>query len=155
MVASFALSEAEAGSDAAALQLRAEPDGDGWRLTGEKTWISNAPEADLYTVFARTTPDARARGITAFVVAGDAAGLTGEHLDMLAPHALGRLSFDGVRVGRPTCWARWTPASRSRCAPWTCCVPASVPSRWAWPRPRWRPRWPTPPGGRPSAARWQ
>lgn len=99
VVASFALSEAEAGSDAAALRLRAEPDGDGWRLTGEKTWISNAPEADVYTVFARTTPDARARGITAFVVAGDAPGLTGEHLDMLAPHALGRLVFDGVRVG--------------------------------------------------------
>jgi acyl-CoA dehydrogenase len=98
VVASFALSEAEAGSDAAALQLRAEPDGDGWRLTGEKTWISNAPEADVYTVFARTTPDARARGITAFVVPGDAAGLGGEHLDMLAPHALGRLTFDGVRV---------------------------------------------------------
>ncbi|MDQ1743776.1 MAG: acyl-CoA dehydrogenase [Pseudonocardiales bacterium] len=99
VVASFALSEDEAGSDAAALRLRAEPDGDGWRLTGEKTWISNAPEADVYTVFARTTPDARARGITAFVVAGDSAGLTGEHLDMLAPHALGRLVFDGVRVG--------------------------------------------------------
>jgi acyl-CoA dehydrogenase len=100
VIASFALSEAEAGSDAAALQLRAEPDGDGWRLTGEKTWISNAPEADVYTVFARTTADARARGITAFVVAGDSAGLTGEHLDMLAPHAIGRLVFDGVRVER-------------------------------------------------------
>jgi acyl-CoA dehydrogenase len=100
VVASFALSEAEAGSDAAALRLRAEPDGDGWRLSGEKTWISNAPEADVYTVFARTTADARARGITAFVVAGDAPGLTGEHLDMLAPHAIGRLVFDGVRVGR-------------------------------------------------------
>lgn len=100
VVASFALSEAEAGSDAAALQLRAEPDGDGWRLTGEKTWISNAPEADVYTVFARTTADARARGITAFVVDGGAPGLSGEPLDMLAPHALGRLIFDGVRVER-------------------------------------------------------
>ncbi|HEX4729064.1 MAG TPA: acyl-CoA dehydrogenase family protein, partial [Jatrophihabitans sp.] len=73
LVAAFALSEAEAGSDAAALQLRAEPDGDGWRLTGEKTWISNAPDADVYTVFARTA-DTRARGITAFVVPGDAPG---------------------------------------------------------------------------------
>ncbi|HEX8079372.1 MAG TPA: acyl-CoA dehydrogenase family protein [Jatrophihabitans sp.] len=100
VVASFALSEAEAGSDAAALRLRAEPDGDGWRLTGEKTWISNAPEADVYTVFARTTADARARGITAFVVDGGAPGLSGEQLDMLAPHALGRLIFDGVRVER-------------------------------------------------------
>jgi alkylation response protein AidB-like acyl-CoA dehydrogenase len=100
VIASFALSEAEAGSDAAALQLRAEADGNGWRLTGAKTWISNAPEADVYTVFARTTADARARGITAFVVAGNAPGLTGEHLDMLAPHAIGRLVFDGVRVER-------------------------------------------------------
>ena len=52
-VAAFALTEPEAGSDAAALALRAEPDGPGWRLTGEKIWISNAPEADFYTVFAR------------------------------------------------------------------------------------------------------
>jgi acyl-CoA dehydrogenase len=98
-VAAFALSEPEAGSDAAALQLQARPDGDGWRLHGEKTWISNAPEADVYTVFARTTPDARARGVTAFVVAGDTAGLGGEHLDMISPHPIGRLTFDGVRVG--------------------------------------------------------
>ena len=98
IVAAFALSEADAGSDAAALQLKAEPDGDGWRLTGEKTWISNAPEADVYTVFARTTPDTRAKGITAFVIDGNAAGLTGEHLDLLAPHAIGRLTFDGVRA---------------------------------------------------------
>jgi acyl-CoA dehydrogenase len=98
-VAAFALSEPQAGSDAAALSLRADPDGDGWRLTGEKMWISNAPEADVYTVFARSTPGARSRGITAFAVAGDSAGLTGEHLDMLSPHPIGRLVFDGVRVG--------------------------------------------------------
>lgn len=98
-VAAFALSEPEAGSDAAALRLQARPDGDGWRLHGEKIWISNAPEADVYTVFARTTPDARARGVTAFAVAGNAAGLGGEHLDMISPHPIGRLTFDGVRVG--------------------------------------------------------
>src|SRR5581483_8313852 len=96
-VAAFALSEPGAGSDAAALELAAEADGDGWRLTGEKTWISNAPEADVYTVFARTSP---ARGVTAFVVAGDAGGLSGEPIEMLAPHAIGRLVFDGVAVGR-------------------------------------------------------
>jgi acyl-CoA dehydrogenase len=67
-VAAFALTEPEAGSDAAALALRAEPDGTGWRLTGEKIWISNAPEADFYTVFARTMPGAGARGVSAFVV---------------------------------------------------------------------------------------
>jgi acyl-CoA dehydrogenase len=98
VVPAYALSEPGAGSDAAALALRAEPDGDGWRLHGEKTWISNAPEADVYSVFARTGGDG-ARGVTAFVVAGDAEGLGGEPLDMLAPHALGRLTFDGVRVG--------------------------------------------------------
>ncbi len=98
-VAAFALSEPNAGSDAAALELRAEPDGDGWRLTGEKIWISNAPDADIYTVFARTTPNARARGVTAFVVPGDSPGLSGEPLDMLSPHPIGRLVFDGVPVG--------------------------------------------------------
>ncbi|MDN5853252.1 MAG: acyl-CoA dehydrogenase family protein [Actinomycetia bacterium] len=99
VVAAFALSEPGAGSDAAALSLRAEPDGDGWLLYGEKAWISNAPDADVYAVFARTTPDTRARGVTAFAVDGDAAGLSGEHLDLLSPHAIGRLRFDGVRVG--------------------------------------------------------
>jgi acyl-CoA dehydrogenase len=99
-VAAFALTEPEAGSDAAALALRAEPDGDGWRLTGEKTWISNAPEADVYTVFARTTPGAGARGVSAFAVPGDRSGLRGEHLDMISPHPIGSLTFDGVRVGR-------------------------------------------------------
>jgi acyl-CoA dehydrogenase len=97
-VAAFALTEPGAGSDAAALSLRAEADGDGWRLSGEKLWISNAPDADVYTVFARTTPEAGARGVTAFAVAGHSSGLTGESLDMLSPHPIGRLSFDGVRV---------------------------------------------------------
>ena len=98
-VAGFALSEPDAGSDAAGLALRADRDTDGsWRLTGEKLWISNAPEADVYSVFARTTEGARARGVTAFVVAGDADGLSGEPLDMVAPHAIGGLVFDGVRV---------------------------------------------------------
>jgi len=99
-VAGFALSEPDAGSDAAALALAAEPDGDGWRLSGEKTWISNAPEADFYSVFARTTPAAGARGVTAFVVPGDAPGLSGEHLEMLSPHPIGRLIFDAVLVSR-------------------------------------------------------
>jgi acyl-CoA dehydrogenase len=97
-VAAFALTEPDAGSDAAALSLRADRDGDGWLLHGEKVWISNAPEADVYTVFARTTEGAGARGVTAFAVGGDAAGLSGEHLDLLSPHPIGRLHFDGVRV---------------------------------------------------------
>ncbi|MFE6753813.1 acyl-CoA dehydrogenase family protein [Streptomyces sp. NPDC057684] len=98
-VAAFALSEPGAGSDAAALALRAEPDGTGgWCLIGEKTWISNAPEADFYTVFARTAPDAGARGVTAFLVPADRPGLTGTPLDMLSPHPIGSLDFDAVPV---------------------------------------------------------
>lgn len=99
-VAAFALTEPDAGSDAAALSLAAEPDGDGWRLTGEKMWISNAPEADFYTVFARTTPGAGARGVSAFVVPGDRAGLSGEHLDLVSPHPIGTVTFNGVEVRR-------------------------------------------------------
>ncbi|MFD7625890.1 acyl-CoA dehydrogenase family protein [Streptomyces sp. NPDC059851] len=112
-VAAFALSEPGAGSDAAALALVAEADGPGgaagaragaasgrgWRLSGEKCWISNAPEADFYTVFARTGEAPGARGVTAFLVPADRPGLTGEALDMLSPHAIGRLVFDGVPVG--------------------------------------------------------
>jgi alkylation response protein AidB-like acyl-CoA dehydrogenase len=96
-VAAFALSEPESGSDPAALELKAERDGSGWRLSGTKTWISNAPEADVYTLFARTSPDG-ARGVTAFVVPGDARGLSGEPIEMLSPHAIGRLSLDAVHV---------------------------------------------------------
>ena len=99
VVAAFALSEPDAGSDAGSLSLRADRDGDSFRLTGTKTWISNAPEADVYTVFARTTADAGARGITAFAVPGESAGLAGEPLTLVAPHAIGRLEFDGVAVG--------------------------------------------------------
>ena len=100
VVPAFALSEPDAGSDAGALSLEARADGDGWTLHGAKTWISNAPDADVYTVFARTTPGAKARGVTAFAVAGDSPGLSGERLDMVAPHALGTVHFDGVRVSR-------------------------------------------------------
>ncbi|MFC8344100.1 acyl-CoA dehydrogenase family protein [Streptomyces sp. NPDC057280] len=98
-VAAFALSEPGAGSDAAALALTARPDGPGrWRLTGEKCWISNAPEADFYTVFARTGGAAGARGVTAFLVPADRPGLTGTALDMLSPHPIGALAFDAVPV---------------------------------------------------------
>jgi len=98
-VAAFALTEPEAGSDAAALSLQASPDGDGWRLTGEKKWISNAPHADVYSVFARTSDEPGASGVTGFVVAGDSPGLGGESLELVAPHAIGTVTFDDVQVG--------------------------------------------------------
>ncbi|MFZ3473543.1 acyl-CoA dehydrogenase family protein [Streptomyces sp. 4.24] len=102
-VAAFALSEPGAGSDAGALELEAVREERGgaplWRLSGSKCWISNAPEADFYTVFARTGEGPGAKGITAFLVPADRPGLTGEALDMLSPHPIGSLSFDGVPVG--------------------------------------------------------
>ena len=97
-VAAFALTEAGAGSDAAALETIAEPDGDGYRITGVKSYISNAPDADLASVFARTTHDAGARGVTAFAVPIGADGVSGETTDMISPHPLGRWVFDGVYV---------------------------------------------------------
>jgi alkylation response protein AidB-like acyl-CoA dehydrogenase len=97
-VAAFALTEERGGSDAANLEMKAEPADGGFRLTGTKKWISNAPDADLYTVFARTTPGAGARGITAFVLPGDAEGVGGEPLELLAPHAIGTLRLEGAFV---------------------------------------------------------
>jgi len=97
-VAAFALSEPGSGSDAASLSLAATPTDDGWKLSGEKIWISNAPEADFYSVFARTTADAGPRGVTAFLVPADRPGLGGEHLDMISPHPIGRVTFDDVPV---------------------------------------------------------
>ena len=94
----FALTEPDAGSDAAALALAATRDGDGFRLTGEKVFISNAPHAAVYTVFARTTEGAGARGITAFAVPGDSPGLAGEAQRLVSPHPIGRLRFDDVAV---------------------------------------------------------
>jgi acyl-CoA dehydrogenase len=96
-VAAFALSEPEAGSDAANLTLRAKRERGGFRLTGTKVWISNAPDADVYSVFARTSAGG-AKGITAFVVPRESEGLSGDHLELLAPHPIGRLHFDGVPV---------------------------------------------------------
>ncbi|HEV2780428.1 MAG TPA: acyl-CoA dehydrogenase family protein [Actinophytocola sp.] len=100
VAAAFALTEPDAGSDVASLTLQAVPDGDGFRLSGEKAFISNAPDADIYSVFARTTPDAGAKGITAFAVPGASEGLTGERITLVSPHPIGRLRFENVHVPR-------------------------------------------------------
>ncbi len=99
-IAAFALSEPEAGSDVAALATIAAPDGGShFRLAGEKTWISNGGIADHYVVFARTGEAPGARGLSAFMVDADTPGLTVvERIEVIAPHPLARLSFDGVRV---------------------------------------------------------
>ncbi len=99
-IAAFALSEPEAGSDVAAIATTATPDGpDHVRLDGVKTWISNGGIADHYVVFARTGEAPGARGLSAFMVDADAPGLTIEQrIDVIAPHPLATLRFEGCRV---------------------------------------------------------
>jgi alkylation response protein AidB-like acyl-CoA dehydrogenase len=75
----FALTEPEAGSDAASLRTRAEPDGEGWRLTGAKQWITNAAHAGTLLVFARTDREAPgARGVSAFILDAEHVRVTRE-----------------------------------------------------------------------------
>jgi acyl-CoA dehydrogenase len=99
-IAAFALSEPEAGSDVAATRTTATPDGpDHVRIDGEKTWISNGGIADAYVVFARSGEGPGAKGLSAYLVEADNPGLRiAERIDVIAPHPLARLSFEGCRV---------------------------------------------------------
>lgn len=98
-IAAFALSEPDAGSDVAALACAARPDGGDYVLDGEKTWISNGGIADFYVVFARTGEAPGARGISAFVVDRDTPGFSiAERIEVIAPHPLARLRFEGCRL---------------------------------------------------------
>jgi len=100
-LAAFCLSEPEAGSDVAGLQLLAEKDGGDYILNGAKCWITNGGEAGLYTVFATLDRSARHKGICAFVLPGDAPGLSpGKKEDKMGQRASDTrvLHFDGVRV---------------------------------------------------------
>jgi acyl-CoA dehydrogenase len=99
-IAAFALSEPEAGSDVAALATTAVPDGpDHVRIAGSKTFISNGGIADHYVVFARSGEAPGARGLSAFVVDAGTAGLRiAERIDVIAPHPLATLQFEGCRV---------------------------------------------------------
>lgn len=96
-IAAFALTEPTAGSDPAGMKLAAAREGDGYRLSGVKTFISNAGIADVYVVFARTAGgDTDAH--TAFIVPGDAPGLRIEPIELISPHPIGTVHFDSVRV---------------------------------------------------------
>ena len=98
-IAGFALTEPASGSDVAATATVAERVPDGWRLTGEKTWISNGGIADVYVVFARSGEAPRARGLSAFLMPADVAGLSVvERLHTVAPHPLARLRLDAVKL---------------------------------------------------------
>ncbi len=99
-IAAFALSEADAGSDAGAMTTLATQGKEGaqgtqgWTINGSKTWISNGGIADFYVTFAKTNPAAGTRGITAFIVDATAPGLdSSEHIAVMAPHPLATLQF--------------------------------------------------------------
>jgi alkylation response protein AidB-like acyl-CoA dehydrogenase len=98
-MAAFAMTEPGAGSDVAAIGTTARRDGDGYVIDGEKTLISNAGIADFYIVFATTSPAEARRGISAFLLEAGTPGLrfAGAQVPS-APHPLGRLLFEGVRV---------------------------------------------------------
>jgi len=101
MVGAYALSEAGSGSDAFALACRATQEADAWVLEGQKLWITNGNEADLFLVFATVDPEAGYKGITAFLVERGAEGFTvGKKEDKLGIRASSttELVFDGVRI---------------------------------------------------------
>jgi acyl-CoA dehydrogenase len=98
-ICGFALTEPEAGSDAAAISASARRDGDVFVLDGTKTWISNGGIADHYVVFARSGEAPGARGLSALIVDADTPGLDiAARLEAIAPHPLATLRFEGVRV---------------------------------------------------------
>ena len=112
LIAAFALSEPNAGSDVAAMSTTARRDGDGWVLDGAKTWISNGGLADRYVVFARSDASQRgegkegaatgrgSKGISAFLVDADTPGLdASERIPVIAPHPLATVRFTNCRIG--------------------------------------------------------
>ncbi|MBV8759513.1 MAG: acyl-CoA dehydrogenase family protein [Deltaproteobacteria bacterium] len=97
-IAAFALTEPEAGSDVAAIQTRAAPTSDGYRLDGDKLFISNLGLADHAVVVASTEPELGARGLTAFWLPLSTAGVTVQPLAATAPHPIGALQLRGAIV---------------------------------------------------------
>ncbi|MEW6208622.1 MAG: acyl-CoA dehydrogenase family protein [Acidobacteriota bacterium] len=99
MIAAFAITEPDAGSDVSAIKTTARRDGANYVLNGRKTFISNAGLADFYTVFAKTDMEKGTKGISAFVVERDAPGFSFEgRIDLIAPHPIGTIAFDDCKI---------------------------------------------------------
>jgi butyryl-CoA dehydrogenase len=106
VIGAFALSEANAGSDAANQEATARPDGDGYLISGTKVWVANAEVAEVAIVFASTDAAARSRGVSAFLVPLASKGITrGRRQDSLGVRGLGCMDmvFDNVKVGADSC----------------------------------------------------
>ena len=107
-ISAFALTEPGSGSDVAATSTTAQRVPGGWRINGEKTWISNGGIADVYVLFARTGEAPGAKGLSAFLMPADTQGLSvTERLDTIAPHPLATLRMtdmvlpEGALIGKP------------------------------------------------------
>jgi len=100
-IGAFCLTEPGAGSDAAAITTRATRDSQGWRLDGDKAWVTNGAVAGILSVYAQTDPAQGSRGIACLMVEGEAEGLSREPAyDLMGGHAMGTagLRFAGCRV---------------------------------------------------------
>ena len=101
MIAGFALSEPDAGSDVAAMNSKAFSTTEGWKVNGEKSWISNGGIADYYTFFAKTSDQPGSGGISAFLLKADNPGLSiAERQEVMAPHPLARLQLKDAELSR-------------------------------------------------------
>jgi alkylation response protein AidB-like acyl-CoA dehydrogenase len=101
-IGAFALTEPGSGSDAGSLRTTAEPDGDGWVITGSKQWITNGSRAGTFVLFARTDPGtAGARGVSCFLLDAEHVRVTREEEKLgLNSSATSDLAIEGARVGR-------------------------------------------------------
>jgi alkylation response protein AidB-like acyl-CoA dehydrogenase len=100
LLGGYCLSEADAGSDPAAMRTRAVRDGEAYRVSGSKAWVTHGGEADFYTLFARTSED-RSRGVSCFLAPGEAPGLTAQAPERkmgLTGSTTATLDFDGVAL---------------------------------------------------------
>jgi len=97
-LAAFVLTEPEAGSDVAGITTTARADGDFYVLNGRKSLITNAGEAMVYTVFANSRPELGRRGISAFIVEGDTAGISAHKTKLMPAHIIGEMEFHDCRV---------------------------------------------------------
>ena len=154
---SYALSEPEAGSDAAAMKTRAVRADSGYVLNGVKRWITNAGVSKYYTVIAVTDPSAGPNGISAFVLQDGDDGFSfgaPEHKLGIKGSPTRELYFDDCAIPQSRLIGAEGKDSRSRCARWTTPVSRSRRRPWASHRARWTTRSGTSRNASSSAVRW-
>ena len=154
-IGAFGLTEPNAGSDAGGTETTAVDKGDHWLLNGGKIFITNAPKADTYVVFAVTTPDIGTRGISAFIVEKGWKGFEfGDHYDKMGirSSSTAELIFNDVKVPKENLLGKEGDGFKIAMATLDAAVSASQPRPWASPRGPMSPPWSTPRSGFSSAS---